>query len=679
MAFLDWAIVGSVILILIGTLIYCQRFVKNSADFLAANRCAGRYVLCISTGIAGFAVVNSVANFELFYQAGFASIWWGMLIAPLGLILALVAWVTYRLRETRVFTVSQFFELRYSRRFRICAGIVAWTSGVINYGIFPAVSVRFFIFFCQLPEYFNFCGIRWETYPVMLTFAIGLGVSFAIFGGQIAIMVTDFIQGTFCNIAFVVFIIFMVGFVSWEHIESALLTAPAGASLINPFDSSKIKDFNIWYFLIGIFGAVYGRGAWQGGMGYAAAAKSPHEGKMAGILGTWRALAQGLMIMMFPLGVIAIMKHPDFAHLATQITGTVAQISDPLLQKQGLVPTALSVIMPTGMMGLFAAVMFAAMLSTDDTYMHSWGSIFIQDVVMPFKKKTFTPRQHIIALRLSILFVGIFAWFFSYLFRQTEYVFLFFAITGAIYSGAGAVIIGGLYWKKGGTIAAWVTLLAGTAIATVGIVLQQTWHFKDGNGLALWLTNKYGWAWVSNNMTTFPINGQWIYFIGMASCATLYIGTSLIERYILKTPDFNLMKMLHRGKYDVAGEHVTRSELSWISRRLGITHEFTRRDKTLYYATIAWTLFWMACFSYLTVKHFTAGVGSSEWLAFWHFKVYVTLILAIITTVWFLVGGTIDVYRLFRDLRLVHSDDTDDGRVIDGRNAGEKNALQPKC
>ncbi|MFA6659294.1 MAG: sodium:solute symporter [Lentisphaerae bacterium] len=672
MAVVDWLIVGGVFLLLVGALIYCQKYVKNTADFLAANRCAGRYVLCISTGIAGFAVVNSVANFELFYEAGFASIWWGMLTAPLGLILALVAWITYRLRETRAFTISQFFELRYSRRFRICAGIVAWTSGVINYGIFPAVSVRFFMFFCRLPEYFNFMGIQWETYPVLLTFAIGIGVMFAISGGQIAIMITDFMQGTFCNIAFIIFIIFIFRFITWEHIESALLTAAPGESLINPFDSSKIKDFNIWYFLIGIFAAVYGRGGWQGGMGYAASAKTPHEGKMAGILGTWRGLAQGLMIMMFPLAVIAIMKHPDFSSLAEQIKTAVAGISDPQLQKQGLVPTALSVIMPTGIMGMFAAVMFSAMLSTDDTYLHSWGSIFIQDVVMPFRQKKFTPKQHIIALRLSIVFVGVFAWVFSYLFRQTEYVFLFFAITGAVYSGAGAVIIGGLYWKRGGTIAAWVTLLAGAMIASVGIILQQTWCFKDGSGLSLWLKNNFGWQWVANNMESFPINGQWIYFIGMASCSIFYVTISLIEHHVFKKPDFNLMKMLHRGQYDVANEHIKRTEVSWLSRRLGITREFTRRDKTLYYVTIAWTLFWMACFIYFTLKHLSGEVSNSAWLTFWHFKVYVTLVLAFITTVWFLVGGIIDVFRLFKNLKEVKRDDADDGSVINGQNAGEQ-------
>ena len=142
MTTLDWAIVAGMIVLLVGVLFYSNRFLHNAADFLAASRCAGRYVLSISQGIAGFAVVNSVATFEMFYKAGFASTWWAMLTAPVGLILSLVAWVSYRLRETRCFTLAQFFEVRYSRRFRIASGMITWVCGVVNYGIFPAVSVR---------------------------------------------------------------------------------------------------------------------------------------------------------------------------------------------------------------------------------------------------------------------------------------------------------------------------------------------------------------------------------------------------------------------------------------------------------------------------------------------------------------------------------------------------------
>ncbi len=677
---LDWCIVFGMIVFLIAVLLYCNRYMRNAADFLAAGRCAGRYVLSISEGVAGFAVINTVAKFEMFYQAGFASQWWSMLDAPLGLALSLVAWVTYRMRETRCFTLAQFYEVRYSRKFRVAAGILTWVSGMWNYGIFPAVSVRFFMFFCRLPEKFTFLGTAWDTYGVLLFFAIGVGVFFAVAGGQIAIMVTDFIQGVLCNVAFVVFILFIFklgswdisgGLISWDQIAESVSTT-AGASQINPFDTNKIKDFNIWFYAIGIISTIYVRGGWQGSMGYAAAAKNPHERKMAGIIATWRSIAQGLMILLFPLAVIVIMNHPAFAGLKEVIveqlnsTGVSAQ-----LKEQGLVTTALSLIMPTGLLGLFVAVMFAAMLSTDDTYMHSWGSIFIQDVIMPFRKKPFTPKQHILALRLSVVLVGVFAWCYSYFFRQTDYVLMFFAITGAIVSGSGAAIIGGLYWKRGGTIAAWVSYITSATLAISGIILQQLWNRPSGFSLAPYLAEKFQWQWVLNNMEKFPVNGQWVTFICIVSCVTLYIAVSMIEHYVMGKKDFNLNKMLHRGEYDSAREHTGHGEVGWLSRKLGITREFTAGDKIIYMATIFWTLLWFGFFLWFTIQHFTVGVSNSQWLALWHFKIYLTLILGVGCTVWFLIGGIRDSIQLFIALKNAVRNDADDGSVVNGGNAGE--------
>ena len=779
MSLLDWSIVAGMILLMIFILLYCNRFLHSAADFLAASRCAGRYLLSISQGIAGFAVVNSVATFEMFYKAGFASTWWAMLTAPIGLILSLVAWVTYRLRETRCLTLAQFYEVRYSRNFRVSAGIITFISGVVNYGIFPAVSVRFFMFFCRLPEHYNFIGINWDIYAVLLTIAIGLGLFFATCGGQIAIMVTDFVQGVFCNICFLIFIFFIFklgnwdvsgGYVSWEQINDSLIDDP-GISQLNPFNSGKIKDFNYWYFLIGIVSLFYSRGSWQGGMGYAAAAKTPHESKMAGILATWRGLAQGLMIMLFPLALIVIMKHPAFYDLAKVIEETLMQTKDAQLREQGLVPTGLSLIMPNGLLGLFVAVMFAAMLSTDDTYMHSWGSIFIQDVVMPFKKKPFTPKQHIWALRLSVGGVAVFAWLFSYFYRQTEYVFLFFAITGAIVSGAGAAILGGLYWKKGTTLAAWVSYCLGAFIATSGIVLQQVWNRGEGNvQFGIWLNNTFNFGWSEEVLAKFPINGQIIGLIGMLSCATSYVAISLIQHAVSKRPDFNLDKMLHRGEYDTAKEHIVNTEkVSIIAKRLGITKEFTRGDKMIYAGSIMWTLGWFVVFVVFTTWHFSrgsmveydrtvfecqvcqknktnckhsakiqkdavkleqkrdratarieflknnpdagdisvakndlakaqndllrlnadaakaqivrktvressfqSGAPRSAWMALWHAKIYITLILGFGVTVWFICGGIVDVVGLFKALSSFQRNDADDGSVIDGGLAGDK-------
>ena len=100
--------------------------------------------------------------------------------------------------------------------------------------------------------------------------------------------------------------------------------------------------------------------------------------------------------------------------------------------------------------------MFAAFISTHDTYLHSWGSIFIQDVVMPFRKTPLSPRAHLRLLRGGVVAVAVFIFLFSLFYKQSQAILLFFALTGAIFAGwSGSVIIGGLYTRWGTTPAAW--------------------------------------------------------------------------------------------------------------------------------------------------------------------------------------------------------------------------------
>ena len=76
---------------------------------------------------------RTVAMFEAYYKAGFSIAWWEMITYSVILLVALSGWVVYRYRQTRALTLAQLLEIRYSRRFRIFAGIVMFISGLLNY------------------------------------------------------------------------------------------------------------------------------------------------------------------------------------------------------------------------------------------------------------------------------------------------------------------------------------------------------------------------------------------------------------------------------------------------------------------------------------------------------------------------------------------------------------------
>ncbi|MGE9291117.1 MAG: sodium:solute symporter family protein, partial [Puniceicoccales bacterium] len=396
MSGLDWGIVSIFLVFLFGAVLFSRRYMRGVSDYLVANRCAGRYLLTLSEGIAGLGAITIVGAFEISYQAGFAPIWWSYFLSPLGLIIALSGFVIYRFRQTRSMTMPQFIEMRYSRRFRVFCGLIAFLSGLINYGVFPAITARFFIHFCQLPDLVVIGGYAIDVFPLVMGLELGLALVFVFLGGQITVLLTDFAQSIFSLVAFLVILLFIVWAFDWNDVIAGMQTRPEGESMIHPFRAGAMKDFNISYYLIGVFMVVYTTRAWQGSAAYNASARSPHEARMAGILGNWRAMAQGMAMLMMPLAVYAVMHNPVFSSMAGEISADLDQFTEASIRNQMTVPVGLQHILPVGITGLLAAVIVAAAISTDNTYLHSWSSIFIQDVVLPFRKKPLTTRQHIL-------------------------------------------------------------------------------------------------------------------------------------------------------------------------------------------------------------------------------------------------------------------------------------------
>lgn len=655
LVWIDWAIVLGFLLFLWWMLFFSRRYVRNTADFLVAGRCGGRYMLSIARGAVALGSVALVAGFERDYVSGFTSTWWYFLQTPLVLFLGVFGWVYYRYRETRVLTLAQFFELRYNRPFRIFCGVIAWVSGIINYGIFPAVSARFLICFCGLPEHFRLLGLTVETYAFVLFLVVGTGVCFAIIGGQVSIMITDFVQGMFLNITVLIIMVYLYYAFDLNDIAQTLLQhglENPESSMLNPFKTAKTKNFNIYFYLIGIFAMIYSTNAWQGSSGYNAAARTPHEAKMATIISSWRTLVQSVLFLFIPICCFAVLRNPKFADIAQAGRTAIASIENGQLQQQLTVAMVFVKLLPAGIIGLFVAVFIAAMISTDNTYMHSWGSIFVQDVVMPLWEKPLSVKAHLYLLRASIVLVGVFAWLFSYYFRQNQHIYMFFAMTGTIYlGGAGSVIIGGLYTRKGSVWGAWGAMVSGVVIGIGGLFMH---HIKPG------------WACGADGELFF--NSQEVYFFAILIAVTLYISGSFLERLILRTPDYDLEKLLHRGKYAVASDHEKaprpQNGIGWFDRVLGVNKDFTFWDKIILYTKTLWVYFWFGCFIVLGLTEAFFGISDLNWWKFWKFKLEITFFIGIGVTFWFVWGGISDLKHMLGMLKNMTRDDGDNGEVV---------------
>lgn len=675
MTFLDWTIVAVMYAVIMGSLMFTRRHMRGVADYLAAGRSAGRYLLTVSAGIAAIGAITIVANLEMGYEAGFAMGWWGLSMSLFMTIVTVTGWVNYRFRRTRALTLSEFFERRYSRRFRIFAGSVAFGAGLLNFGIFPAVEARFFQMYLGLPEVWHLGSLAVPMFPTIMLIQLGSAVWFILAGGHVAVLVTDFIQGVFAYLVFLMLAAWLMHQVGWDAVSDVLRQTPPGLSKINPFDTGYVKDFNFTYFLIGVLGLFYGAMSWQGTQAYNTSARSAHEGKMGNVLGLWRGIGQGMFMMFVPIVIFTVLHHPDWKPLADGVQARLDAVPNEALRSQMRGPLTLAALFPTGLLGAFAALMLCASISTLNTYMHSWSSIFVQDVLLPLRRRPLPPDTHLLVLRWAVVGVAVFTFFFALFYKQSQAILLFFALTGAIFAGwSGAVIIGGLYTRWGTTGGAWAAGLSGVTLTLTGFVLEQSKRAWHESGTAFWgLLDFAGpertrqWAqWVDTHLP----NGQEIWGWSMWVCLVVYVGVSLLQQAGRRT-SFDLDRLLHRGKWAIAGEDEgTGQAVSRGWRALGITDEFGRRDKFLYVLTWGWNLLWMLVFVVGTVfflsRRLAAGGWSGYdgfWLRFWHARFWIELCISVVVMVWFAIGGTRDVRRMLRELNERRRDDGDDGYV----------------
>jgi len=641
---IDWILIAATLGTVLAFALYTRRYTRSVADFLAAGRCAGRYLLANARGEADAGVANTLARFEIVLVSGFVLNFWEKISLPIILLVAASGFVFYRFRETRALTLAQFFEMRYSRNFRLFMGLLAFVSGILNYGIFPAVGSRFFAHFLDLPRAVHVGAFVIPTFTLIMFAYLALTVITILIGGQVTLMITDCIEGLMSHVIYLALIAAAFCVVSWRQVVDVMSHLPARHSLINPLDAQDVQDFNLAYVLMALLINIYTTMALQNRQGFNAAARTPHESRMGAFLGQWRMHVRFLMLLVLGACALAYIKHPDFALQSAPIQNSIASISDPYIQKQMTIPIALRYMLPAGIKGLFCAMMIMGLLAGDAGHLHSWGSILIQDVFLPLRgERSLSQRQHLWVLRISVIAVASFAFLFSTLFTQSQYIRLWWDITAGIFTGgAGAAIIGGLYWKKGTTPAAWAAALVGCSISFLGI----------------YFTSK--------------LNYMQFAFIAACSAALVYIVVS----YLTCRANFDLNRLLHRADTQRTSRQGVRNLLS---RLLGFDSEFTFRDKLVAAGVVGFTFFLLLLNITVLFWNWLHEWPIAWWATYWlTIGIVLPLIISVVTLIWFGFGAIVDIRKFFRALAALKRDATDDGRVLIPGNVTQQELKQPE-
>ena len=760
MSFFDWCIVLIPTAFVMYMGLYSRKYIAQVSDFLSAGRICGRYVISVADIANAIAILGLTSYVEIHYKTGFSMMFWTTLYLPLGIILSLTGFCTYRFRETKAMSFGQFLEMRYSRPLRIFAAALRSFSEMLANMIMPAVAARFFIYFLDLPRTLNFCGLSISTFGVVMLICLTLAISLICYGGTLTLVITDAIQGMICYPLMAIFTFYVLYKFSWNNeVVPVMMDRIQGESFLNPLDVANLRDFGPFYITFVLFSTIINRANWIGA-GNSSAARSPHEQKMAALLGTWRNAMANVFYIVIAVMLIALLNHKHFApeakgirdKISVQVAkdimtdakmrdsviarlqklppqihniGTDAPLSekknldtvyfneaklaimencpdDPALGNdmaqryktlylQMMMAVGMRNILPPGLIGAFCLLMVLAMISTDDTRIYSAALTLAQDVVLPFFKTPPSPKTHIWIIRIVSIGIGVFFFCGSFFMSQLDYLSLFSATMTSMWAGAGAMMLFGLYSSFGTTAGAWTSLLTGMTTGAAYIITKQYWAWvyqfivdqgwaETANAILVTCSKPFN-PWISWHLDPqkMPINSYEFAFMNMILTFILYI---IVSKLTCKQP-FNLERMLHRGKYNLDGDNKTRSKWSWktvFGKLIGITPEYTTGDKVIAWALFGYSIVFRFCISFIGVLLFNFLVFRWSEKIWGHYFLIVSMvipgIIAVISTVWFGIGGVVDLRRLFRDLKNRVINELDNGAVEGNMSLADKKELE---
>jgi SSS family solute:Na+ symporter len=482
MSQLDWGIIAVYMIIVVGIGVLAG-FVRNKSGagthyFLADNSLKWPVI-----GLAMFAANISTVHLVSLAQSAYTS---GLLygnyewMAGFTLILLSLFFAPLYLR-TRVPTLPDYLERRYNRNCRDALSIISLFSAIvihIGVALFTAATVLCFIF-----------GIRDDVTILglspMMFFIVALGVLtgiYTVIGGLLAVVWTESVQTVLLLVGAIC--ITVVGYHAvggWETLSQTLASNPhpllgkeggpglATTSFLHMFhsrgDATVIGNVPWYSILLGypIIGIWY----WccdQTIVQRVLAAKDERHARLGPL---FCAFIKILPVFFFVLpGVICV---------ALVQQGYFGQGVGPLASKDTY-PFMITHLLPTGLKGLVVAAMLAAAMQTCSAALNSSATLFSYDIWKRWRPATSDPQlvrigrwTTVVATLLAIVLSPIFGHY-STIFQGLTTLICYVAppIT--------CVFLIGVFWKRAGGRAAFVTMISGAAMGMICFVAD---FFKD--------------------------------------------------------------------------------------------------------------------------------------------------------------------------------------------------------
>jgi len=464
---IDWIIVTVYICIPLVIGIMVRKYVRHLSDFILAGRSLRLFIAIATLTGTELGLVTVMYNSELGFKHGLSAFHIGIIETVCILAIGLTGFIVYKLRQLRILTIPEFYELRFGKNVRIIGGIILTLGGILNMGLFLQAGARFMM---GVTGYSHPAGLK-----LFMSVMLIMVLIYTVLGGMISVVLNDFLQFVVLSIGMLIGSYFVIKTIGWKDLFKAPATADA-LSWFNPL--AEGSGFGTVYVIFMVVLTLSAGALWQSGTLRALSAKTPQVAKQLYAWSSISYLARRVIPMLW--GVCAFIFVSRSPQLLSAFQGPNA------LNSQFGMPIFIAKILPSGFLGLIAAGMFAAFMSTHDSYLLSWSSVITQDIIAPLKKRELSDKARILITRICIVSIGVFLLIWGLWFEAPVSLWNYMAVTGTIYlAGAFTVVTAGLYWKKASKTGATIALFAGL-LAILGI---GPW--TQGENVPVYLSDKF--------------------------------------------------------------------------------------------------------------------------------------------------------------------------------------------
>ena len=382
---LDWTIIGVYFLLSLAVGIWASKQAgKDTRSFFLAGRNMPWWLLGVSMVATTFSTDTPNLVTDLVRQNGVSGnwTWWAFLVTGM-----LTVFVYAKLwHRSGVLTDIEFYELRYSgkaaaflRGFRaLYLGLV---FNVLVMGAVSLAAIKFGEIVLGLPG--------WVT----LTIACSITLAYSTLGGLKAVIITDFVQFTLAMIGSVWGMMYILGLSQIGGLSN-LLTHSNVVDKLALFPD--MSDPNVWVPVLLVplavqWWASYYPGSEPGGGGYIAQRMFSAKDESNAVSATFLFNAAHYALRPWPWILIALASLVVFPELK-DLQSAFPNLPADKLGHDVAYPAMLT-LLPSGLLGLVAASLIAAFMSTMSTQVNLGASYLVNDFYQRFIRPDASEKQ----------------------------------------------------------------------------------------------------------------------------------------------------------------------------------------------------------------------------------------------------------------------------------------------